>query len=96
MRAVYEVPAVKGFTVSDIKINGLNIEFGSQIADFITIKLTGLASRLGKSNVVPLSGCVQSAGAHTPQGLVGVAQALSAMPGVSRRCPVSAGPSNST
>ena len=85
LRAVYEVPAGKDFTVSDIKINGLNIEFGSQIADFITIKLTGLATRLGKSNVAPLNGCVQSAGARAPQGLLGVAQALSPMPGVSRR-----------
>jgi hypothetical protein len=51
LRAVYEVPPGKGFTVGDITINGHNIEFGAQIADFITIKLTGLATRLGKSTV---------------------------------------------
>ncbi len=85
LRAVYEVPAGKGFTVGDIKINGRNIEFGSQIADFITIKLTGLATRLGKSDVAPFPGCVKSAGPQAPQGLFGVAQALSARPAVSRR-----------
>ena len=62
LRAVYEIPAAKSFVVGDIKINGKNIEFGAQIADFITIKLTGLATRLGKSTVAPLDGCVQSAG----------------------------------
>lgn len=59
LRAVYEVPADKGFTVSDITINDDPIEFGSQIADFITIKLTGLATRLGQSTAAPLNGCVE-------------------------------------
>jgi hypothetical protein len=85
LRAVYEVPAGKGFAVGDIKINGRNIEFGAQIADFITIKLTGLATRLGKSNVAPVTGCVHSAGLQAPQGLLGVAQALFATPTISRR-----------
>ncbi len=85
LRAVYEVPAGKGFTVGDIKIAGRNIEFGAQIADFITIKLTGLATRLGKSNVAPVTGCVQTTELRAPQGLLGVAQALSVRPRVSRR-----------
>ena len=84
LRAVYEVPAGNGFTVGDIKIEDRNIEFGAQVADFITIKLTGLATRLGKSTVAPVIGCVQSARLQ-PQGLLGVAQALSARPTVSRR-----------
>jgi len=63
LRAVYEVPAGKGFVVGDIKINGRNIDFGAQIADFITIKLTGLATRIGLSTVAPLNGCVQQIGA---------------------------------
>jgi hypothetical protein len=62
LRAVYEVPAAKGFTVSDIKIAGRNIEYGAQIADFITIKLTGLATRLGRSTVAPFNGCVERSG----------------------------------
>ena len=85
LRAVFEVPAGKGFTVGDIKISGKNIEFGSQIADFITIKLTGLATRLGKSNVAPFNGCVQRAGGPAAQGLLSVAQTLSTRPMVSRR-----------
>jgi hypothetical protein len=59
LRAVYEVPANKGFVVGDIKINDRPIEFGAQIVDFITIKLTGLATRLAKSTVQPVDGCAQ-------------------------------------
>jgi len=62
LRAVYEVPAAKGFAVGDITINGRHIDFGAQIADFITIKLTGLATHLGQSTVAPLQGCVQQVG----------------------------------
>jgi hypothetical protein len=57
LRAVYEVSADKSFVVGDIKINGKAIDFGAQITDFITIKLTGLATRLGKSVVQPVDGC---------------------------------------
>jgi hypothetical protein len=85
LRAAYEVPAAKGFTVGDIKINGRNIEFGSQIADFITIKLTGLATRLGKSNVAPFTGCVQRTAGPASLGLLSVAQALATRPAVSKR-----------
>jgi hypothetical protein len=60
LRAVFAVPAGKSFVVGDIKINGSNIEFGAQMADFITIKLTGLATRFGASDVAPV-GCVQGA-----------------------------------
>lgn len=62
LRAVYEVPQGRNFVVGDIKINGKPIEFGAQIADFITIKLTGLATRIGKSTVAPLEGCVSQTG----------------------------------
>jgi hypothetical protein len=61
LRAVYEVPSAKGFVVGDIKINGKSITFGAQIADFITIKLTGLATQLGKSTVPPVNGCATPA-----------------------------------
>ncbi|HET9370057.1 MAG TPA: hypothetical protein VFO19_07405 [Vicinamibacterales bacterium] len=60
LRAVYEVPAGRGFVVGDITIDGRKIEFGAQIADFIRIKLTGLATRLGQSTVAPFNGCVES------------------------------------
>ena len=59
LRAVYEVPAGRGFVVGDITIDGKPIEFGAQIADFIRIKLTGLATRLGQSTVAPVNGCVE-------------------------------------
>jgi hypothetical protein len=48
VRAVFEVPAGEGYTVSDIKIGGTNIEFGGQIAEFIDVKLTGVACREGQ------------------------------------------------
>jgi hypothetical protein len=59
LRAVYEVPRDRNFVVGDIKISGEKIEFGAQIADFIRIKLTGLATRLGQSTVAPMNGCVE-------------------------------------
>jgi len=69
LRAVYEVPAGAGFTVGDITINGRPIEFGAQIADFITIKLTGLACRIGQLQVPTVDGCKrprQGAGLNVP------------------------------
>jgi hypothetical protein len=47
LRAVYQLPqnlASAGLTVSDVKIGGTPIEFGGQIAQRITMKLTGVAS----------------------------------------------------
>jgi hypothetical protein len=57
VRAVYEVPADRGFVVGDITINDRRIDFGAQIADFITIKLTGVGTRFGQSTVAPMTGC---------------------------------------
>jgi hypothetical protein len=57
VRAVYEVPPDKGYTVGDITINGRPIEYGGQIADFVSIKLTGLATRFNQSTVQPMTGC---------------------------------------
>lgn len=42
LHAVYEVPPALGFTVSDITINGLNIDYGAQIAQTFQIALAGL------------------------------------------------------
>lgn len=47
MRTRYEVPEGKGFAVGDIKINGREINFGGMIADFIRVKLVGLAHEFG-------------------------------------------------
>lgn len=74
VRAIYEVPADKNFVVGDITIGGRNIEFGSQIADFITIKLTGLATRIGQSAVEPVDGCVSRA--------MGALEAMAEVPSV--------------
>lgn len=58
VRAVFEVPPELGYTVSDIKIAGREIVFGAQITDFITIKLTAIACRVGQSTVEPMTACV--------------------------------------
>ena len=43
LRAICEVPAGRGFTLSDVQINGEPIRFAGQIAACITMKLTGQA-----------------------------------------------------
>lgn len=58
VRAVYEVPAEAGFTVSDITIDGQPIWFGSQLADHITVKLIGVACRFGQNDIPPME-CVR-------------------------------------
>jgi hypothetical protein len=44
-RLEVEVPLERGFTVSDLTIGGVNIEYGGQIAECITVKITGVAAR---------------------------------------------------
>jgi phosphatidylserine/phosphatidylglycerophosphate/cardiolipin synthase-like enzyme len=63
VRAVFEVPSDLGFVVGDITIDGRLVEFGAQITDFVTIKLEGLACRIGASTVTPFQGCT---GAQPP------------------------------
>lgn len=53
MRTVYEVPADKGFVVGDIKIDGREICFGGQIADFVRVKLVVLAHEFGRHESAP-------------------------------------------
>ncbi|MGO8455304.1 hypothetical protein ACC779_36300 [Rhizobium ruizarguesonis] len=65
VRMVYAVPDGKGFTVSDIAINGNPIRFGGQIADAISMKLTGLAMNIGQSNHSPLADCKRDAATPT-------------------------------
>jgi hypothetical protein len=57
VRAVYEVPADRGFVVGDITIQDRTIDFGAQIADHINMKLTGVATRFGQSTVQPMTAC---------------------------------------
>ncbi|MFC5664929.1 hypothetical protein ACFP3U_18305 [Kitasatospora misakiensis] len=59
VRAVYEVPQDRGFAVGDITINGKLIQFGAQITDFITIRLSAVACRFGQSTTAPQTACVQ-------------------------------------
>jgi hypothetical protein len=73
LRAVFEVPAARGFTVGDISINGQTIDFGAQIADFITIKVVGQACRFGQNNVPPATKCAGQAPVMT---VAAVAEAL--------------------
>lgn len=47
-RLVIEVPAVRGFVVSDLSIAGSPIRFGGQIAECITVKLVGAAHVLSQ------------------------------------------------
>ena len=44
LRAVFAPPQGSPFTVSDVKIGGVAVTFGGQIAQHITMKLTGVAS----------------------------------------------------
>lgn len=57
VRMKFEVPGDKQYVVGDITINGRNIGFGAQIADFVSVRLTGLAHRFGASTVEPQTAC---------------------------------------
>jgi hypothetical protein len=59
VRAVYEVPKELEFVVGDIVIDGNPIEFGAQIADFISIKAIAVACRFGQSTAAPMTACVE-------------------------------------
>jgi len=86
VRAVYEVPADRGFVVGDIRIGTRTVDFGAQMADFIRIKMAGLATRIGQATAQPIDGCVQAAAlaafAAAPRS---VAAALSDRPFTSTR-----------
>jgi hypothetical protein len=69
LRAVYEVPARERaggqpFVVGDISIGGRTIEFGGQVAEFMTLRLTGVACRRGQISNPP-RGCEPGAAAGT-------------------------------
>lgn len=62
LRAVFAPPAGSTFTVSDVKIGGTPVNFGGQIAQNITMKLTGVASVSHTVHNAPIP-CVVSVGA---------------------------------
>lgn len=82
LRAVYEVTAGHDYLVGDIKINGLPIEFGAQIADHIQVRLTGLAHAFGTAAAL-LHPCI-GAGPQGAPGPLSVEDALGPMP-ITRR-----------
>jgi len=49
-RAVFEVPEKEGFTVSDLKIAGVPITWGGQVAEHINISITGTGVNPGYFN----------------------------------------------
>jgi hypothetical protein len=55
LHATFSVPASKGYTVSDIKINGSNIKFGSQIVETITMALAATVFASGGANQQPVA-----------------------------------------
>ncbi|MFB9327714.1 hypothetical protein ACFFSY_17440 [Paenibacillus aurantiacus] len=69
LRAVYEVPESEGFKVGDITIGGLPIEYGGQIAQNITMKLTGVACKHHSVQNEPISCPVASNRELIPSGL---------------------------
>ena len=60
LRAVFSVPAERGYTVSDITIDGRPITSPSQIAEFVHVKVTGVAHGFGKHAQEP-RGCSDAA-----------------------------------
>lgn len=55
LRARYEVPEHEGFTVSDIKIGGQPIAYAGQIAQKITMRLTGISADKNNHNTPPIA-----------------------------------------
>ncbi len=53
--AVFEVPAGEGFTISDLRIGGVPIQRGSQIAEHITVNLVAQAAQPGTFNNTPVA-----------------------------------------
>ncbi|MDX6287667.1 MAG: hypothetical protein QOG53_3152 [Frankiales bacterium] len=47
LRARFEVPEDRGYTVSDIQADGRPIEFGAQLADRLTIRITAVVKPAG-------------------------------------------------
>jgi hypothetical protein len=57
LRGVFEVPKQKKYAINDITINGRPIDRGGQIADFVSVKIIGVACRFGASTVKARTRC---------------------------------------
>jgi hypothetical protein len=66
-RAVFEVPAGEGYLVSDLRIGGIPITRGSQIAEHIVVNIVGRASGLSSFHTSPVP-CRSSACQDNLQG----------------------------
>jgi len=64
MRAVFEVPADKGYVLGDLTVKGIPLEFGGQLADFIRISLTGRASDAQGGNQIQPRSCSEGPRHH--------------------------------
>ena len=53
-RAVFAVPAGEGYTVSDLRIGGIPITRGSQIAEHMVVHIVGRAGGLGSFHTSPV------------------------------------------
>lgn len=53
-RAVFRVPDGEGYTVSDLRIGGVPVTRGSQIAEHIVVNIVGRASQLGSFKNTPV------------------------------------------
>lgn len=73
MRIVFEAPSGSDFKLGDVKIDGNNIRFGSQIAEKLTIRVRAIARRV--DSPPPRINCsgsiVSNADAFVPLGLAG-------------------------
>lgn len=56
VRATFEVPVTKGYTVGDIRINGVPITSPSQLAEFIDVRVVGLAAFKSTARPKPCAG----------------------------------------
>jgi len=50
LRLKYEVPAKEGFVVGDIRIGGRPVEYGSQVAEHLTVTIVGTAGKRVSGN----------------------------------------------
>jgi hypothetical protein len=83
VRAVFEPPAGSAFTVSDVKIGGVPIAFGGQIAQHITMKLIGVASVATTVHNAPVA--CQGAAHHAAAAGVGVSSVVGSAARLPRR-----------
>lgn len=56
LHATFQVPASKGYTVSDITINGKKIQWAGQVAQMFFMQITGMG--VPQTTTAPVQGCV--------------------------------------